>query len=135
MPRLFQIYHPTHNQHIKRTRLNVMGRTLSKEVKHISAYLDRALIRRIRVANSGTFECRMDLSGLEGKHEVEIRSIIGHRTERLVIPILVSLESEEISSSEDKTEAASAELLEEETVSVEVVIEEPTTESPVKTEE
>lgn len=89
MTRLLQVYNPTHGQKVSRPKLNVMGRVLDKKIMHISALLNKQLIRRVRVAQSGAFECRMDLSSLpSGKHEVEIRAFLGHRTERLLVPIL-----------------------------------------------
>ena len=90
MARVAQVYNPVHGQRLKRGRLNVMGRVLDKKIQSVGVYLDRALIRRVRVAGSGAFECRMDLSRLNiGKHEVEVRVITGHRTERLVVPVHV----------------------------------------------
>jgi hypothetical protein len=100
-----QVYNPTHGQKVKRTRLNVMGRVLDKQIQYISTYLDKHLIRRVRVAQSGVFECRMDLSSLtEGKHEVEVRALIGHRTERLLVPILYIPEPRENAADEESSE-------------------------------
>ncbi len=87
MSRLIQVFNPVHGQRIHRLKINVMGRLLDKKIRTLGVHLDKALIRKVHVANSGAFECRMDLSSLKlGKHEVEFRAIIGHRTERLVVP-------------------------------------------------
>lgn len=89
MSRMVQVYNPVHGQRISQSRLNVMGRVLEpQKIRTISVLLDKQLIRKVRPAQSGAFECRMDLSHLApGKHEIEIRTLIGHRTERQVTPI------------------------------------------------
>ncbi len=96
MSRIIQVYNPVHGQRIHRLRLNVMGRLLDKKIRTVAVHLDKALIRKVHVANSGAFECRVDLSSLSlGKHEVELRTIIGYRTERLVVPFYMIEQPEE----------------------------------------
>ena len=96
MSRIVQMFNPVHGQRIDKTRLNVMGRVLDKNIKNVNIHLDRALIRRVRVSNTGAFECRMDLGKLgPGKHEVETRIFAGHRTERMVVPFYIPDKSPE----------------------------------------
>jgi len=91
MARMLQVYNPVHNHRLPPGRLNVMGRVMDDKIKHVNVLLDHALVRRVRVANSGAFECRMDLSEAQiGKHEVEVRAISGHRTERLLVPFFLA---------------------------------------------
>jgi len=91
MSRMVQVYNPVHGQRINQVRLNVMGRVLQVDkIKTISVLVDNTLIRKVRPAQSGAFECRTDLSRLgEGKHELEIRAMVGHRTERIVVPFYI----------------------------------------------
>jgi len=88
MTRIAQIYNPVHGQRIHRSRMTVMGRILDPKITSVAVHLDHALIRRVRVAHNGVFECRMDISRVElGQHDVEIRVISGVRTERMKITI------------------------------------------------
>ncbi len=91
MTRMVQVYNPVHNHRLSPGRINVMGRVMDSKIRHVNVLIDHALVRRVRVANSGAFECRMDLSEATlGKHEIEVRVISGHRTDRLVVPIYLS---------------------------------------------
>ena len=87
MSRSVQVFNPVHNHKFTKERMNVMGRVTDKKITHISVYLDKALIRRVRVGAAGAFELRLSLADLEeGKHEIEVRTQVGHRTERLAVP-------------------------------------------------
>ena len=89
MSRILQIYNPVHGQKLERARLNVMGRVLDKKVRDLAVYLDRHLIRRVRIGATGAFECRMDLSKIgSGEHEVEVRVVSNNRTERVMVPFI-----------------------------------------------
>ena len=89
MSRKVQVFNPTHNMKYGKERMNVMGRLLDKGVNHVAVLLDKKLIRRVRASPTGSFECRLDLSGQEpGTHHVEVRVQVGHRTERLQIPFI-----------------------------------------------
>ena len=88
MSRVAQVYNPVHGQRIHRPRMTVMGRILDPKIKAVAVHLNHALIRRVRVAHNGVFECRMDIAHLDlGEHTVEIRVISGLRTERMMIKI------------------------------------------------
>jgi len=99
MSRMLQIYNPVHNQKVDRQRLNVMGRVLDKKVRDITVYLDRALLRRVRLGANGAFECRLDLTRVAaGPHEIEVRIMTNNRTERVMVPFIriVSAEAETV---------------------------------------
>ena len=87
MSRMLQIYNPVHGQRVQRPRLNVMGRVTAKGVRDIAVYLDKALLRRVRLGNNGSFEYRIDLTRVAaGPHEIEVRMMANNRTERVMVP-------------------------------------------------
>ena len=64
-----------------------MGRVTTKDVKSLGVYLNNYLVRRVKPSATGAFECHLDLSSLEeGEHQIEIRAIIKHSTQRQRIP-------------------------------------------------
>lgn len=87
MSRVVQVFNPVHGQKVWRQKMNVMGKVIKPGLQNVSVLLDRRLLRRVKVAHSGMFECRILLDKVPlGKHELEVRAITGHRTERLMVP-------------------------------------------------
>ena len=104
MSRVIQVFNPVQGQKITRRRMNVMGRLLQPGIDHVALYLDKRLLRRIKPAGSGMFECRLILGDQQpGKHELELRVVNGRRTERLGIPFLLE---PEVDGADDPAEQA-----------------------------
>lgn len=81
-----QVYNPVANQRVKKDKLNVMGRVTNSSVQSLAVFLNNFLIRRIKPSKTGAFECHIDLRELpEGEHQIEIRAVIRHNTQRIRI--------------------------------------------------
>jgi len=83
-----QIFNPVHNQLIKRGSVTVMGRYHGRTMPAgMAIYLDNFLLRRVKPNLNGAFELRVELDNLApGEHQVEIRAMVGHNTERAIVP-------------------------------------------------
>jgi len=105
-----QIFNPLPNQKVKRLKLNVMGRVHGGKIPTLGVYLDNFMIRRVNPSRTGAFECHLDLEELpNGEHQVEIRAIFGHSTERVIVNFVRQIaqppkKNEEDSASPDSEE-------------------------------
>ncbi len=81
-----QVFNPVPNQKVKKTKLNVMGRIHGGKIPTLGVYLNNFMIRRVNPSRTGAFECHLDLGELpNGEHQVEIRAIFAHGTERVIV--------------------------------------------------